>query len=388
MRKALCAAIALSLFPFGACSPQAPTIGLEGAMPETPVAPIPATDAAEVKDPGQGSSVFTFDSALFQGKLTGCSYAQAGTLLVCADELSLYDTSSGTVLAHCPAPSQDFAAAPFEGGIALTAMSDTGAIVRIYDNRLNLKESLELEQLLPDDYVASPNCVAVSSDGSQLAIAGLSALYLYDRPTARLTMLLDIAQGTGSSGINAASLSGVVFTPDGDHVAFAGDGFPEQGADGEESASMWGTVDIDGGGLELDWLDVKGVEETLQADGRLFFPPAISHVDGSLSWVDIASGAAHRLSFSSNDEGGDGIYVSEQGKYVATAELGSAVTVRVYAVDSGELLATETIDVDDPRYTWRIPQVSIVDDAQAAVVLLGCGIGEIDTAVSTFSFGN
>lgn len=387
MRKALCAAVALSLFALGACSPQAPTNGLEGAVPETPVAPMSATDAAEAEDPGQGSGVFTFDSALFQGKLTGCSYAQAGTLLVCADELSLYDIASGTVLVRCPAPSQDFATAPFEGGVVLTAMSDAGAIVRIYDNRLNLKESLELDQLLPDDYVASPNCVAVSGDGSQLAIAGLGTLYLYDRSTARLAVLLDIAQGAGGAGINAASLNGVAFTPDGNRVTFAGDGFPEQGADGEESAPMWGTVGIDGGGLELDWLDVKGVEETLQAGGRLFFPPAIPYADGSLSWVDATSGDAHRIVFSANDEGKDGIYVSDQGAYVATAELGSAVTVRVYAVDSGELLATETIEVDDPRHAWRIPQVSILDDPRAAVVLLGCGIDEVDTAVATFGFG-
>lgn len=117
------------------------------------------------------------------------------------------------------------------------------------------------------------------------------------------------------------------------------------------------------------------------------FPPAISHVDGSLPWVDTASGAAHRLAFSASDEGGDGVYVSEQGKYVATAELGDVLTVRVYAVDSGELLATETIEVDDSRYVGRIPQVILLDDAQAAIVLLGCGIEEIDTAVATFSFG-
>ncbi len=125
----------------------------------------------------------------------------------------------------------------------------------------------------------------------------------------------------------------------------------------------------------------------LRADGRLFFPPAISHVDGSLPWVDAASGAAHRLAFSASDEGGDGVYVSEQGKYVATAELGDVLTVRVYAVDSGELLATETIEVDDSRYVGRVPQVILLDDAQAAIVLLGCGIEEIDTAVATFSFG-
>lgn len=389
MRKALCAALALSLLVLGACSAPAPTDNSEKAAPETPAAPLPASDVMKDDDPAQTSGAFAFDSALFQGKLTGCSYAQAGTLLVWADELYLYDTASGTVLAHCPAPApmRDFGAAPFKDGIVLTVMGDAGAVAYIYDSELKLEETLALEELLSGDPVVGPGCVAASSDGNQLAIAGLSALYLYDRPAGQLTTLLDTAQGIGGSRCVATSLNGAAFTPDDDRVAFFGDGFSAESGNGEDSAPVWGTIGIDGSELELDWLESEGVEEMLRADGRLFFPPAISHVDGSLPWVDAASGAAHRLAFSASDEGGDGIYVSEQGKYVATAELGDVLTVRVYAVDSGELLATETIEVNDSRYVGRIPQVILLDDAQAAIVLLGCGIEEIDTAVATFSFG-
>ena len=389
MRKALCAALALSLLVLGACSAPAPTDNSEKAAPETPAAPLPASDVMKDDDPAQTSGAFAFDSALFQGKLTGCSYAQAGTLLVWADELYLYDTASNTVLAHCPAPApmRDFGAAPFKDGIVLTVMGDAGAVAYIYDSELKLEETLALEELLSGDPVVGPGCVAASSDGNQLAIAGLSALYLYDRPAGQLTTLLDTAQGIGGSRCVATSLNGAAFTPDDDRVAFFGDGFSAESGNGEDSAPVWGTIGIDGSELELDWLESEGVEEMLRADGRLFFPPAISHVDGSLPWVDAASGAAHRLAFSASDEGGDGVYVSEQGKYVAAAELGDVLTVRVYAVDSGELLATETIEVDDSRYVGRIPQVTLLDDAQAAIVLLGCGIEEIDTAVATFSFG-
>ena len=389
MRKALCAALALSLLALGACSAPSPTDSFEGMAPKTPVAPPPTSDVIEDDDPGQASDSFVFNSALFQGKLTGCSYAQAGTLLVCADELYLYDTASGTVLAHCPAPApmRDFGAAPFKDGIVLTVMGDAGAVAYIYDSELKLEETLELEELLSGDPVVDPGCVAASSDGNRLAIAGLSALYLYDRPAGQLTTLLDTAQGIGGSSCMATSLNGAAFTPDDDRVAFFGDGFSSESGNGEDSAPVWGTIGIDGSELELDWLESKGVEEMLRADGRLFFPPAISHVDGSLPWVDAASGAAHRLAFSASDEGGDGVYVSEQGKYVATAELGDELVVRVYAVDSGELLATETIEVDDSRSVGRIPQVILLDDAQVAIVLLGCGIEEIDTAVATFSFG-
>ena len=40
MRKALCAALALSLLVLGACSAPAPTDNSEEATPETPAAPL------------------------------------------------------------------------------------------------------------------------------------------------------------------------------------------------------------------------------------------------------------------------------------------------------------------------------------------------------------
>ena len=249
MRKALCTALTLSLLVLGACSAPAPTDNSEKAALETLAAPLPASDVMKNDDPAQTSGSFAFDSALFQGKLTGCSYAQAATLLVCADELYLYDTASGTVLAHCPAPApmRDFGAAPFKDGIVLTVMGDAGAVAYIYDSELKLEETLELEELLSGDPVVDPGCVAASSDGNRLAIAGLSALYLYDRPAGQLTTLLDTAQGIGGSSCMATSLNGAAFTPDDDRVAFFGDGFSSESGNGEDSAPVWGTIGGRGG---------------------------------------------------------------------------------------------------------------------------------------------
>ena len=89
-------------------------------------------------------------------------------MLVCADELYLYDTASGTVLAHCPAPApmRDFGAAPFKDGIVLTVMGDAGAVAYIYDSELKLEETLKLEELLSGDPVLDPGCVAASSESA------------------------------------------------------------------------------------------------------------------------------------------------------------------------------------------------------------------------------
>ena len=81
------------------------------------------------------------------------------------------------------------------------------------------------------------------------------------------------------------------------------------------------------------------------------------------------------------------MYGSEQGNYVATAVLGSNLTVRVYDVASGELVATEVIENSDSTYFYRIPRIYLLDGAKTAVVVLGGSIDELDTLVSTFEFG-
>ena len=71
----------------------------------------------------------------------------------------------------------------------------------------------------------------------------------------------------------------------------------------------------------------------------------------------------------------------------ATAVLDGSLTVRVYDVDSGELIATEVVENANSTYFNRIPKIYLLDEAKTAVVLLGGSINELDTLVSTFTFG-
>ena len=70
-----------------------------------------------------------------------------------------------------------------------------------------------------------------------------------------------------------------------------------------------------------------------------------------------------------------------------TAVLDGSLTVRVYDVASGALVATEVIENSDPTYFYRIPRIYLLDGAKTAVVVLGGSIDELDTLVSTFEFG-
>ena len=81
------------------------------------------------------------------------------------------------------------------------------------------------------------------------------------------------------------------------------------------------------------------------------------------------------------------MYSSERGNYAATAVLDGSLTVRVYEAASGKLLATKVIQNSNKTYFYRIPSIYLLDEAKTAVVLLGGSIGEVDTLVSTFTFG-
>ena len=81
------------------------------------------------------------------------------------------------------------------------------------------------------------------------------------------------------------------------------------------------------------------------------------------------------------------MYSSEQGNYVATAVLDGSLTVRVYEVGSGKLIATKVIQNSNKTYFYRIPSIYLLDEAKTAVVLLGGSISEVDTLASTFTFG-
>ena len=121
--------------------------------------------------------------------------------------------------------------------------------------------------------------------------------------------------------------------------------------------------------------------------GRLFCPQIFTKNNGTLLWIDRATGKVNTLSFATGEEGKDGVYSSEWGKYVATAVLAGNLTIRIYDVDSGKLIATKVIENANAAYFNRIPRIYLLDDAKTAVILLGGGINEIDTLVSTFEFG-
>ena len=386
MKKTSCMTLVLLFtLALSACGKtDAPAPAVSGSTPsDTPVVSVPTPD----RQPGQSPSSCTFDPALFGGKLQSCAYAGNGTLFVLADKLYLYDTGTSSVLATAEAPLHDFEAQAIDGGYVLSGMGDSGMMAYIYDSSLSLNKEIAVNELLRGDFVVSETGgVAASTDGKKLAFAAMGGLYLYDLESGSLTTLLDVAQNAGTANISISMLNGAAFAQDNSQIVFFGSGSSIPTVDGEEGFSIHGSIAVDGSGLKLTKPSDYEMEEMQISVSRLFFPQTFTQTDGTLLWVDRATGSDDTLSFSASGEGKDGVYGSEQGNYIATAVLGSDLTVRVYDVASGELVATEVIENSDPTYFYRIPRIYLLDGARTAVVVLGGSIDELDTLVSVFEF--
>ena len=391
MKKTFCMTLVLLFtLALSACGKtDSPTPAVSGNAPsDTSVVTVPPSDGQQNQPISQAGTSCTFDPALFGGKLQSCAYAGNGTLFVLADKLYLYDTGTSSVLATVEAPLRDFEAQAIDGGYVLSGMGDSGMMAYIYDSSLSLNKEIAVNELLQGDFVVSETGgVAASTDGKKLAFAALGGLYLYDLESGSLTTLLDVAQNAGTASISVSMLNGVAFAQDNSQIVFFGNGNSIPAVDDEEGFSIHGSIAVDGSGLKLTKPSDYEMEEMQSSVSRLFFPQTFTQANGTLLWIDRATGSANTLSFSASGEGKDGVYGSEQGNYVATAVLGSDLTVRVYDVVSGELVTTEVIEDSDSTYFNRIPRIYLLDETKTAVVVLGGSISEIDTLVSTFEFG-
>ena len=387
MKKTLCITLSLlftlALSACGKADSPTPTVSGSNSS-NTPVVSVPNAGSQQEQSP----SSCTFDPTLFGGKLQSCAYAGNGTLFVLADKLYLYDTGTSTVLATAEAPLRDFEAQAIDGGYVLSGMGDNGMMAYIYDSSLSLNKEIAVDELLQGDFVISETGgVAASTDGKKLVFAALGGLYLYDLESGSLTILLDMAQNAETASISISMLNGAAFAQDNSQIVFCGSGNSLPAVDGEDGFSIYGSIAVDGSGLKLTKPSDYEMEEMQSSVSRLFFPQAFTQADGTLLWIDRATGSANTLSFSASGEGKDGVYGSEQGNYVATAVLDGSLTVRVYDVASGALVATEVIENSDPTYFYRVPRIYLLDGAKTAVVVLGGSISEVDTLVSTFEFG-
>ena len=346
-------------------------------------------------------AVSTVKDSAFSGKVSGCYYAGGSRIIVAADQLYLYDTGKGKTIASADISMEDLCVQTFTDGYFVVgqgkaggggsngsfAASESGGINGYILNKdFAVQDTISFSGLLSDDFIVQITGIAVSQDGKQVAFGGLQGLYLYDISSRKVRTILNYSEKGTVGNMQIVTMDSLTFTGNNTLVYV---GMATDTSIGGEGVSVYGTVSTDSANLTITKKgDYKVDTEEVQKGGNLLImPQSFDKNNGTLLMLDTISNTENTMSFSSRSEGKDGVYCSGQGKYVATAILEeSSVTINIYDTTSGKKIHTETVQDSNSTYFLRIPQILILDESGTCIVVLGRGIDEVSTLITTFSF--
>ena len=344
-------------------------------------------------------AVSRFKDSAFSGKVSGCYYAGGSRIIVAADQLYLYDTGKGETIASADISMGDLCVQTFTDGYfvvgqgkddssnASFAASESGGINGYILNKdFAVQDTISFSGLLSDDFTSQVAGIAISQDGKQVAFGGLQGLYLYDISSRKVRTILNYSEEGTAGNMQIATMDSLTFTGNNTLVYV---GMATDTSIGGDGISAYGTVSTDSANLTITKKgDYKVDTEEVQKGGNLLImPQSFDENNGTLLMLDTISNTENTMSFSSRSEGKDGVYCSGQGKYVATAVLEeSSVTINIYDTTSGKSIHTETVQDSNSAYFMRIPQILILDESGTCIVVLGRGIDEVNTLITTFGF--
>ena len=345
-------------------------------------------------------AVSRFKDSAFSGKVSGCYYADGSRIIVAADKLYLYDMRKGETIASADISMEDLCVQTFTDGYFIVgqgkagggsngsfAASESGGINGYILNKdFAIQDTISFSGLLSDDFTSQVAGIAISQDGKQVAFGGLQGLYLYDISSRKVRTILNYSEEGTADNMQIVTMDSLTFTGNNTLVYVGMATEPSIGGDG---VSVYGTVSTDSANLTITKKgDYKVDTEEVQKGGNLLImPQSFDENNGTLLMLDTVSNTENTMSFSSRSEGKDGVYCSGQGKYVATAILEeSSVTINIYDTASGKSIHTETVRDSNSTYFLRVPQILILDESGTCIVVLGRGIDEVSTLITTFGF--
>ena len=345
-------------------------------------------------------AVSSFKDSAFSGKVSGCYYAGGSRIIVAADKLYLCDTGKGETIASADISMEDLCVQTFTDGYFVVgqgkagggsngsfAASESGGINGYILNKdFAVQDTISFSGLLSDDFILQITGIAISQDGKQVAFGGLSGLYLYDISSRKVRTILNYSEEGTAGNMQIVTMDSLTFTGNNTLVYV---GMATDTSIGGDGVSVYGTVSTDSANLTITKKgDYKVDTEEVQKGGNLLImPQSFDKNNGTLLMLDTISNTEKTMSFSSRSEGKDGVYCSGQGKYVATAILKkNSVTINIYDTTSGKKIHTETVQDSNSTYFMRIPQILILDESGTCIVVLGRGIDEVSTLITTFGF--
>ena len=345
-------------------------------------------------------AVSSFKDSAFSGKVSGCYYAGGSRIIVAADKLYLCDTGKGETIASADISMEDLCVQTFTDGYFVVgqgkagggsngsfATSESGGINGYILNKdFAIQDTISFSGLLSDDFIVQITGIAVSQDGKQVAFGGLSGLYLYDVSSRKVRTILNYSEKGTVGNMQIVTMDSLTFTGNNTLVYV---GMATDTSIGGEGVSVYGTVSTDSANLTITKKgDYKVDTEEVQKGGNLLImPQSFDKNNGTLLMLDTLSDTEKTMSFSSGSEGKDGVYCSGQGEYVATAILEeSSVIINIYDTASEKCIHTETVHDSNSTYFLRVPQILILDESGTCIVVLGRGIDEVSTLITTFGF--
>ena len=346
-------------------------------------------------------AVSRFKDSAFSGKVSGCYYAGGSRIIVAADQLYLYDMGKGETIAGADISIEELCVQTYAdgyfivgqgkagggGGSGSFAASESGGINGyILDKDFAVQDIISFSGLLSDDFIVQITGIAVSQDGKQVAFGGLQGLYLYDISSRKVRTILNYSEEGTADHMQIATMDSLTFTGNNTLVYT---GIAIDTSNGGDGVSVYGTVSTDSANLTITKKEDYKVDtgEVQKGGNLLIMPQSFDKNNGTLLMLDTLSNTEKTMSFSSGSEGKDGVYCSGQGKYVATAILEeSSVTINIYDTASGKRIHTETVQDSNSTYFLRVPQILILDESGTCIVVLGRGIDEVSTLITTFGF--
>ncbi len=344
--------------------------------------------------------VGTVNGSAFSGKVSGCYYADGNRIIVAADKLYLYDTGKSETIASADIFLNELCVQPYSDGYFIvgeenssgstgsfaTAQSSNGIKGYLLNKDFVVENTISFRGLLNDDSVLQMASVTISQDGKQVAFGGLQGLYLYDISSRKVRTILNYSEEGTAGNMQIATMDSLTFTGNNTLVYV---GMAADTSIGGDGVSVYGTVSTDNASLSITKkADYEvDVEEVQKGGNLLVMPQSFNKNNGTLLMLDTASNTEKKITFSGSSEGKDGVFCSEQGEYVATSILGEAsVTINIYDTASGKVIHTETVKDNNSTYFQRVPQILILDESGTCIVVLGRGISEVSTLITTFGF--
>ena len=346
-------------------------------------------------------AVSSFKDSAFSGKVSGCYYAGGSRIIVAADQLYLYDTGKGETIASADISMGDLYVQTYADGYfvvgqgtgsgggsngSFAASESDGINGYLLNQDFAVQDTISFSGLLSDDFIPQITGIAVSQDGKQVVFGGLQGLYHYDVSSRKVRTILNYSEEGTADNMQIVTMDSLTFTGNNTLVYV---GMATDTSIGGDGVSVYGTVSTDSANLTITKKgDYKVDTEEVQKGGNLLImPQSFDKNNGTLLMLDTISNTENTMSFSSRSEGKDGVYCSGQGKYVATAILEeSSVTINIYDTASGKNIHTETVQDSNSTYFLRVPQILILDESGTCIVVLGRGIDEVSTLITTFGF--